>query len=69
MERPKSNAEELPLPPDSEGQPQGTCSETCPLCIASLSHNVLALLVWLSRQPQLSPEDWDAMQWHLAQGD
>ncbi len=62
-----SPPEELP---GSSGPPRGTCGEVCPLCNNSpTTHDALALLTWLSRQPALSPQDWDALQWHLAQRD
>jgi hypothetical protein len=50
-------------PPGSQGQHRGKCGEACPLCNrpkdGSLSHDTLALLVWLAGQ-QLPPELWRA---------
>jgi hypothetical protein len=68
MSRPKLTlcSELLPPkePPGNQGQHRRNCGEDCVLCNrqdGSLSHDSLALLVWLARQ-QLPPETWAALE-------
>lgn len=69
--RPKPSlcSEELP---GSKGLPRDVCSEVCPLCNParpdSPSRELLALLETL-RRLELSPAEWDAVQWHTTIGD